>query len=89
MTLEARNRTVHWLLVDGAVRGAQAKIVDFDDPDGNDWLTAKQFTIVENRRERRPDMVLFVNGLPLGVIEIKNSADEDATIRTAWRQIQT
>ena len=98
-TLEARNRSVHRLLVDGAaveyraadgaLRGAQAKIVDFDDPHGNDCLAVNQFTIVENRRERRPDIVLFVNGLPLGVIELKNPADEDATIRTAWRQIRT
>ena len=48
-----------------------------------------QFTVVENKRERRPDVVLFVNGLPLGVIELKNPADEDATILTAWRQLQT
>ncbi len=98
-TLEARNRTIHRLLVDGvtveyraadgALRGAQARVIDFDNPDGNDWLAVNQVTIVENRRERRPDIVVFVNGLPLGVIELKNPADGDATIRTAWRQIQT
>ena len=98
-TLEARNRALHRLLVngvtveyrtaDGAIRGAQAKIVDFDDPESNDWLAVNQFTVVENKRERRPDVVLFVNGLPLGVIELKNPADEDATIRTAWQQLQT
>ena len=98
-TLEARNRAVHRLLVDGAtveyraadgaIRGAQAKIVGFDDPDGNDWLAVNQVTFVENQRERRPDVVLFVNGLPLGLIELKNPADGDATIRSAWRQIQT
>ncbi len=73
----------------GALRGAQARVIDFDDPDGNDWLAVNQFTVVENRRERRPDIVVFVNGLPLGVIELKNPADEDATIRAAWRQIRT
>ena len=98
-TLEARNRVFHRLLVDGvtveyheadgAIRGAQARVLDFDDPANNDWLSVNQFTVVENKHERRPDIVLFVNGLPLGVIELKNPADEDATIWTAWQQIQT
>ncbi len=98
-TLEARNRAVHGLLVDGAtveyrtgdgaIQGAQARVIDFDDPGANDWLAVNQFTVVENRRERRPDIVLFVNGLPLGVMELKNPADEDATVWTAWRQFQT
>ena len=98
-TLESRNRAFHRMLVDGvtveyraddgAIRGAQARIIDFDDPAGNDWLAVNQFTVVENENSRRPDVVLFVNGLPLGVIELKNPADEDATIWTAWRQLQT
>ena len=98
-TLEARNRAFHRMLVDGvtvehrtpggAVRGAQARIVDFDNPDRNDWLAVNQLTVTENRNTRRPDVVLFVNGLPLGVIELKNPADEDATIWTAWQQLQT
>ena len=88
-TLEARNRAFHRLLVDGvtveyrtdegALRGAQPRVIDFDTPANNDWLAVNQFTVVENKHERRPDIVLFVNGLPLGVIELKNSADEDAT----------
>ena len=98
-TLETRNRSFHRMLVDGvtveyheadgAIRGAQARVVDFDDPANNDWLAVNQFTVVENKHERRPDIVLFVNGLPLGVIELKNPADEEATIWTAWQQIQT
>ena len=98
-TLEARNRAFHRMLVegvtveyrvdDGAIRGAQARIIDFDDPTSNDWLAINQFTVVENKHERRPDIVLFVNGLPLGIIELKNPADEDATIWTAWQQLQT
>ena len=52
-------------------------------------MAVNQFTVVENKHERRPDIVLFVNGLPLGVIELKNPADEEATIWTAWQQIQT
>ena len=98
-TLEARNRAFHRMLVDGvtvehrtpggAVRGAQARIIDFDSPARNDWLAVNQLTVTENRNTRRPDVVLFVNGLPLGVIELKNPADEDATIWTAWQQLQT
>ena len=98
-TLEACNRAFHRLLVDGvtveyrpgdgAVRGAQARVIDFDDPANNDWLAVNQFTVVENKHERRPDVVLFVNGLPVGVIELKNPVDEDATIWSALRQLQT
>ena len=74
---------------DGAIRGEQAQIIDFDNPDNNDRLAVNQFTVAENRNTRRPDIVLFLNGLPLGVIELKNPADEDATIWTAWQQLQT
>ena len=98
-TLETRNRAFHRMLVDGvtmehraadgAIRGAQAKVIDFDEPATNDWLAVNQFTVTEDRNNRRPDIVLFVNGLPLGVIELKNPADEDATIWTAWQQLQT
>ena len=98
-SLETRNRAFHRMLVEGvtveyradngAVRGAQARAIDFDVPANNDWLAVNQFTVVENNHERRPDIVLFVNGLPLGVIELKNPADEDATIWAAWQQLQT
>ena len=98
-TLEARNRSFHRMLIngvnvdcrgiDGSIRGDQARVIDFDNPDNNDWLAVNQFTVTENRNNRRPDIVLFLNGLPLGVIELKNPADEDATIWTAWQQLQT
>ena len=98
-TLEARNRAFHRMLVngvtvehranDGAVRGAQAQVIDFDEPATNDWLAVNQFTVTEDRNNRRPDIVLFVNGLPLGIVELKNPADEDATTWTAWQQLQT
>ena len=98
-TLEARNRAFHRMLVEGvtveyqaaagAIRGAQAQVIDFDNPDRNDWLAVNQFTVTENQHNRRPDVVLFVNGLPLGIIELKNPADEDATLWTAWQQLQT
>ena len=97
-TLEARNRAFHRMLVDGvtveyradgAIRGAQVQVIDFDDPPANDWLAVNQLSVTENRNTRRPDVVLFLNGLPLGVIELKNPVDEDATIWTAWQQLQT
>ena len=98
-TLEARNRAFHRMLLngvnveyranDGTIRGEQAQVIDFDKPDNNDWLAVNQFTVTENRNTRRPDVVLFLNGLPLGVIELKTPADEDATIWTAWQQLQT
>ena len=98
-TQEVRNRAFHRMAVegvtveyrdgDGAVRGAQVRVLDFDEPDNNDWLAVNQFTVVEKKHERRPDLVLFVNGLPLAVIELKNPADENATVHTAWRQLQT
>ena len=98
-TVEGRNRAFHRMVVDGVpvehrtgdghIRGAQVRVVDFDDPARNDWLAANQVTVVENKHERRPDIVLFVNGLPLGLIELKNPAAEDATVWTAWQQLQT
>jgi type I restriction enzyme R subunit len=94
-----RNRALHRLLVNGVtveyrtregdVRGAQARAIDFDDPGRNDWLAVNQFSVTESKHSRRPDVVLFVNGLPLGVLELKNAADEDATIWTAFQQLQT
>ncbi len=98
-TLVGRNHLVHRLLVDGvtveyrrddgSIAGAQARVLDFDEPDNNDWLAVNQFTVSENQHTRRPDVVLFVNGLPLAIIELKNPADEDATIWTAFQQLQT
>ena len=98
-TLETRNRAFHRMLVngveveyrdtDGRVRGDQVRVIDFEIPDKNNWLAVNQFTVTENKNNRRPDIVLFLNGLPLGVIELKNPADEDATIWTAWNQLQT
>ena len=98
-TLEARNRAFHRMLVngvtveyragDGNIRGDQVQVADFDEPVNNDWLAVNQFTVTENRNTRRPDIMLFLNGLPLGVIELKNPADEDASIWAAWQQLQT
>jgi type I restriction enzyme R subunit len=97
--LVARSRALHRLLVDGVtveyrtadseIRGAQARVIDFDQPSANDWLAVNQFSVTENKHARRPDVVLFVNGLPLAVVELKNAADESATIWSAWQQLQT
>jgi type I restriction enzyme R subunit len=97
--LMLRNRALHRMLVDGvtveyrtpegAIRGAQARVLDFGDASNNDWLAVNQFAVIEHKHSRRPDVVLFVNGLPLGVIELKNAADEKATIWTAFHQLET
>ena len=98
-TVEARNRAFHRMLVngveieyrdaEGTVRGDQVRVIDFESTANNDWLAVNQFTVTESQHTRRPDVVLFVNGLPLGLIELKNPADEEATVRTAWNQLQT
>jgi type I restriction enzyme, R subunit len=97
--LIAQNRAFHRMLVagvsvevrrpDGSIRGELVRLVDFADPARNDWLAVTQFTVVEGQHNRRPDIVLFVNGLPLVVIELKNPADADATIWAAYNQLQT
>ncbi len=98
-SLEARNRAFHRMVVNGVnveyraaqgeIRGAQVHVLDFEAPENNDWLAVNQFTVAENRHIRRPDIVVFVNGLPLGLVELKNAANENATIWAAWRQLQT
>jgi type I site-specific restriction-modification system R (restriction) subunit len=74
---------------DGSIAGDHVRLVDFVDVLGNDWLVVNQFTVIEGQHNRRPDIVVFVNGLPLGLIELKNAADEDATIWSAYAQLQT
>lgn len=94
----AENERVHRLLTqgvpvdhrlaDGSVRTSLAWLVDWDDPGKNDWLAVNQYTVTGSRT-RRPDVIVFVNGLPLGLIELKNPGDEQATVRGAWNQLQT
>jgi len=98
-SLVERNRAVHRMLVDGvtveyrrkdgSIAGAQAQVIDFNTPDNNDWLAVNQFTVADGQHTRRPDVVLFVNGLPLAVIELKNPSDENATVWSAHQQLQT
>ena len=97
-SLEMRNRAFHRMLVngvtveykaeDGSIRGTQARVIDFDEPNNNDFLAVNQFTIV-GEDERRPDVLLFINGLPIGVIELKNAADQNTDIWKAFNQLQT
>ncbi len=74
---------------DGRIIHNKAWLIDFSGPGNNDWLAVNQFTVVENNTNRRCDVVIFVNGLPLGVIELKNPGDENATIKGAFNQLQT
>src|SRR5690606_2292419 len=98
-SLVEENRRIHRLLTegvdvefatgDGEIKGDKVWLIDFDNPDNNDWLVTNQFTVVEGRHNRRPDIVVLVNGLPLGVIELKNAGGEHATISAAFNQLQT
>jgi type I restriction enzyme R subunit len=98
-TLIERNRAIHRMLVDGvtvefrrpdgSVAGGQARLFDYDEPSNNAWMAVNQFTVVEGQYERRPDIVVFVNGLPLAVIELKNAAEEAATVWHAFGQLRT
>ena len=98
-SLTQTNRTFHAMLrdgvpveyrrPDGSIAGDSVRLVDFSDPDANDWFAVNQFTVIEGSNNRRPDVVVFLNGLPVAVIELKNAADEEATIWSAFNQLQT
>lgn len=96
--LLTNNETFHRLLtegipvfkrVDGDDRGDRVWLIDFKNPYNNDFVVANQFTIIENGNQKRPDVLLFVNGIPLVVMELKNAVDENTTIRSAFKQIET
>ena len=74
---------------DGSIAGDRVCLLDFHDPSANDWFVVNQFTVIEAQHNRRPDLVVFVNGLPLAIVELKNAADENATIWSAYSQLQT
>ena len=98
-SLVGNNRAFHAMLRDGvqveyrrddgSIAGDRVRLVNYDQPDANDWLAVNQFTVIEGQCNRRPDIVVFLNGIPVAVIELKNAADENATIWTAWNQLQT
>ncbi len=96
--LVAGNETFHRQLTenvkvnyrkDGDVKGDYVQAIDFDHPERNEFLAVNQFTVIEGRANKRPDIVLFVNGIPLVVIELKNPADENATVHSAFKQCKT
>ena len=96
--LLANNETFHRLLTEGIPvtkrvqgddRGDRVWLIDFKNPQNNEFLVVNQFTIVENHQNKRPDILPFVNGIPLVVIELKNAADEKANVHSAFRQIET
>jgi type I restriction enzyme R subunit len=96
--LLADNEAFHRLLTEGVAvsvqrdgneRGERVWLIDFDDLDNNEFVVVSQFTVIENQQNKRPDLVLFVNGIPLVVIELKNATDEKTTVRTAYQQIET
>jgi type I restriction enzyme R subunit len=80
---------VEYPRADGSIAGDHVRLVDFKEAAKNDWLAVNQFTVIEGQHNRRPDIVVFVNGLPLGLIELKNATDEEATIWAAYAQVQT
>ena len=98
-SLVANNYALHKYLVEGvpveyqrpdsSIGGDLVRVLDYETPDANEFVAVNQFTVVEDQHERRPDIVLFVNGLPLAVIELKNAATESATIWSAFNQLQT
>ena len=98
-SLIANNRAFHRMLIDGitvecrrkdgSIGAEIVRLMDFDDPEANDWLAVNQFTVIEGQHNRRPDIVIFVNGLPLGVVELKNATDEQADVWAAFNQLQT
>jgi type I restriction enzyme R subunit len=98
-SLVEENRRLYQLMVDGvdvditradgSIGTDKAKLIDFENPANNDWVAVNQFTVIEGGKNRRPDVVVFVNGLPLVVIELKNPIDENATIDDAYNQLQT
>lgn len=96
--LLANNEAFHRLLTEGVnvsyqkegnTRGDLVWLVDFANSDNNEFVVANQFTIIENNQNKRPDIILFVNGLPLVVLELKNAADENTTLTSAFRQLET
>ncbi len=98
-TLLENNQALHKLIVDGVpvqyrnasgdIKHDQAQIIDFEHPTQNEFVAVNQLTILQGDYNRRPDVVLFVNGLPLVLMELKNAADSKADLQSAYRQIQT
>ena len=96
--LISNNEIFHRMLTEGVKityqkddieRGDIAWLIDFKYPENNDFLVVNQFTVIQNHNNKRPDIIIFINGLPIVVIELKNPAYEEATIKSAYNQLQT
>jgi len=74
---------------DGETKGEKLWLIDWDNPENNEFLAVNQFTVIEENHDRRPDIILFINGLPLVAIELKNAADAKANLQAAFNQLQT
>lgn len=92
------NYTFHKYLTEGVeieyrkgdrIAGDKVWLVDYENPSNNEFLVINQYTVIEGNTNKRPDVILFVNGMPLVVIELKNATDENATIQSAFNQLQT
>src|ERR1700730_6305461 len=98
-SLVGTNRAFHRMLrdgvpveysrTDGSIAGDHVRLIDFDNPDANDWLAVNQFTVIEDQNNPRPDLVVFVNGMALGIVELKIPEDTDKWFAAAYNQIQT
>lgn len=98
-SLIEENRRIHRILTDGVdveyrsadgtIKGDKVWLIDFTNPAANDWLVTHQFTVIEGKHKRRPDVVVFLNGMPVAVVELKNAASSNATIDDAFAQLQT
>jgi len=80
---------VKFSIGEGKTKTDKVWLIDFVNPNKNEFIAINQFTVIENHNNKRPDIVLFVNGLPLVVIELKNAIDENANIKAAFNQLQT
>ncbi len=98
-SLIEENRRLHKMMTEGApvefygddgvLKSDIARLIDFEAPENNDWLAVNQFTVIEDGHNRRPDIVAFINGLPVAVMELKNPGSESATLEGAFNQLQT
>jgi type I restriction enzyme R subunit len=98
ISLIENNRAFHKMITDGVnvsyreknneLKHIQVRLFDFDNPENNNFLAVNQYTVIENRVEKRPDVVVFVNGLPLVVFELKTASDEKISIKSAYRQVK-
>ena len=96
--LTAENRRIHKLLIEGVdieyedkegIVSGKVNLIDFENIENNDWLVVNQYVVINGERNRRPDVVVFINGLPIAVIELKAPGSDSGTMIGAFNQLQT